>query len=110
MGTLIGDALGAGCHWYYDYNDLWEKYGTWVNDYVDPCYIKDGKGMDEISSYRYQVSVRAGMNSQTGQLIQVLLETIAKNTRENFDYWYNGGKICTINAIINGVPLSDLNE
>jgi ADP-ribosyl-[dinitrogen reductase] hydrolase len=84
MGALIGDALGVGCHWYYEYNDLWEKYGTWVSDYVDPNFVEGANSMtDEISSYRYQVGVRAGMNSQTGQLIQVHLETIAKNARKN---------------------------
>jgi len=28
MGCFVGDALGLGCHWYYDFNDLWKDYGT----------------------------------------------------------------------------------
>ncbi|MEG1500603.1 MAG: ADP-ribosylglycohydrolase family protein [Clostridiales bacterium] len=76
MGTLIGDALGQGCLWYYDYNDLWKQYGTWVDNYVDPQ--KDGAEtqMAKIAEYKYAAGVRAGFSSQTGQLIQVLLETI----------------------------------
>jgi ADP-ribosylglycohydrolase len=34
MGTFIGDALGLGCHWYYDLRALKADYGTWITDYV----------------------------------------------------------------------------
>ena len=34
MGALIGDALGLGCHWYYDLSQLRADYGNWVSDYT----------------------------------------------------------------------------
>jgi ADP-ribosyl-[dinitrogen reductase] hydrolase len=83
MGALIGDALAHGYLWNYDYKVLWERNGTWVTDYSDPFTIEGGQGMDEISNYRHKVGIRAGMSSQTGQLIQVLLETLATNARKN---------------------------
>ena len=83
IGALIGDALALGYQWNYDYKTMWERYGTWVTEYVDPLAVKDGKGMDEISNFRHEAGVRAGMSSQTGQLIQVLLETVAANAKKN---------------------------
>ena len=35
MGTLIGDALGMGCHWYYDIEAQVRDYGDWISDYHD---------------------------------------------------------------------------
>ena len=35
MGTLIGDALGLGCHWYYDLEAMRADYGDWISDYTD---------------------------------------------------------------------------
>lgn len=83
MGALIGDALAQGYLWNYDFKVLWERNGTWVSDYSDPYVIEGGRGMDEISNYRYSVGIRAGMSSQTGQLIQILLETVATNAEKN---------------------------
>jgi hypothetical protein len=83
IGAMIGDALALGYQWNYDYKTMWERYGTWVTEYVDPLAVKDGKGMDEISKFRHEAGVRAGMSSQTGQLIQVLLETVAANAKKN---------------------------
>ena len=34
MGALVGDALGLGCHWYYDLGLLKADYGEWVSDYT----------------------------------------------------------------------------
>ena len=34
MGALIGDALGLGCHWYYDLVQLHADYGNWVSEYT----------------------------------------------------------------------------
>ena len=36
MGVLIGDALGVGCHWYYDLENLKKDCGAWISDYSDP--------------------------------------------------------------------------
>ena len=47
MGTLIGDALGMGCHWYYDIEAQVRDYGDWISDYHDskperdPLYAED---------------------------------------------------------------------
>ena len=35
MGALIGDALGLGCHWYYDVAAMREDCGDWIADYRD---------------------------------------------------------------------------
>jgi ADP-ribosyl-[dinitrogen reductase] hydrolase len=77
MGALIGDALGVGCHWYDfvdDFEALWTDYGTWIDDYVDP------QEDNRYGKLRYDAGVRGGWNSQSGQLIQVLLEVIAEST------------------------------
>jgi ADP-ribosylglycohydrolase len=65
MGTLIGDALGVGPHWYYDLDQLKKDYGEWIDDYTTP---KAG---------RYHAGLSAGENSQTGQVVGLLLESIA---------------------------------
>jgi ADP-ribosyl-[dinitrogen reductase] hydrolase len=77
MGAFVGDALGLGCHWIYDYEELWQDYGGWVDNYVDPKEKNEGGAFEMISKYRYDVGVRAGMNSQSGQLLQILLESVA---------------------------------
>ena len=59
IGSLVGDALGLGCHWYYDLDELRRDYGT-VTGYTTPK--KD----------RYHAGMQAGQLSQAG-LIQVML-------------------------------------
>ena len=86
MGFFVGDALGLGCHWYYDFNDLWKDYGTWVDDYMDPK-PNSSTNMSYIHKHRYDMGVRAGYNSQTGQLMQILLESVAgKGEFDEEDY------------------------
>jgi ADP-ribosylglycohydrolase len=65
MGTLIGDALGVGPHWYYDLDQLKKDYGEWIDGYTSP---KVG---------RYHAGLKAGENSQTGQVVGFLLESLA---------------------------------
>jgi ADP-ribosylglycohydrolase len=65
MGTLVGDALGVGPHWYYDLEQLKKDYGQWIDNYTSP---KAG---------RYHAGLAAGENSQTGQVVGFLLESIA---------------------------------
>lgn len=65
MGTFIGDALGVGPHWYYDLDKLRKDYGEWIDDYTSP---KAG---------RYHAGLKAGENSQTGQVTGFLLESLA---------------------------------
>ena len=65
MGTFIGDALGVGPHWYYDLDQLKKDYGEWIDNYSRP---KAG---------RYHAGLKAGENSQTGQVAGFLLESVA---------------------------------
>ena len=83
LGAFIGDALGLGCHWIYNYSEFWRDYGPWVDGYTDPKSIDEGGQFEMISAYRYRAGVRAGMSSQSGQLYQVLLETVASNCKRH---------------------------
>lgn len=65
FGTLIGDALGMGCHWYYDLAALRRDHG-WVRDYVAP---KPGT---------WHAGLGAGQSSQTGQVARLLLRSLAE--------------------------------
>ena len=64
MGALIGDALGVGPHWYYDLDQLKQEYGEWINDYTAP------------KPDRFHAGLKAGENSQTGQVVDLLLESL----------------------------------
>jgi len=64
MGALIGDALGVGPHWYYDLDQMKEEYGEWIDDYTAP------------KPDRYHAGLKAGENSQTGQVVLLLLESV----------------------------------
>ena len=66
MGALIGDALGLGCHWYYDLNAMRQDYGPWVNDYTTP------------KPDRYHGGMKAGQASQTGYILTLLLRSVAE--------------------------------
>jgi ADP-ribosylglycohydrolase len=65
MGALIGDALGVGPHWYYDLDQLRADYGEWIDDYTSP------------KPDRFHAGLKAGENSQTGQVVGLLLESVA---------------------------------
>lgn len=77
MGAMIGDALGLGCHWYYDLNQLKREFGEWISDYTTP---KPG---------RYHYGCKAGDVSQSGQLLQFLLETLKEKGE------YDEGDFCS---------------
>lgn len=66
IGTLVGDALGVGPHWFYDLEELHREYGERVTDYMPP---KPG---------RYHSGLHAGESSQTGQVVTLLLESVAE--------------------------------
>ena len=36
IGTLVGDALGVGPHWYYNLEELRAEYGDWIDTYMPP--------------------------------------------------------------------------
>ncbi len=90
MGTLIGDALGVGPHWYYDLAQLKNDYGEWIDDYTSP---KAG---------RYHAGLTAGENSQTGQVAGFLLESLAALRN------YNESDFClrldALLAVLDGTP------
>ncbi len=67
MGALVGDALGVGPHWYYDLGQLRKDYGKWIDQYTKP---KPG---------RFHAGLEAGENSQTGQVVILLLDSVAEN-------------------------------
>ncbi|QGY41384.1 ADP-ribosylglycohydrolase family protein [Pseudodesulfovibrio cashew] len=65
VGLYVGDALGLGPHWYYDLVQLRADFGEWISDYAPP---KPG---------RYHDGCQAGDVSQTGQVSQLLLASLA---------------------------------
>jgi ADP-ribosyl-[dinitrogen reductase] hydrolase len=67
MGALVGDALGVGPHWYYDLVQLKKDYGEWIDNYTKP------------KPDRFHAGLKAGENSQTGQVVTLLLESVAEH-------------------------------
>ncbi|ARU30697.1 ADP-ribosylglycohydrolase [Sulfuriferula sp. AH1] len=67
MGALIGDALGLGCHWYYDLAELRRDYGDWITGYTTP------------KPERYHGGMRAGELSQSGLIMVMLLESVVEH-------------------------------
>ncbi len=67
IGALIGDALGLGCHWYYDLDELHRDYGKWITDYTTPK-------LD-----RYHGGMEAGQLSQTGLIFVMLLRSVVEH-------------------------------
>jgi ADP-ribosylglycohydrolase len=67
MGALIGDALGLGCHWYYDLDELRRDYGAWVTGYTTP------------RPERYHGGMKAGQLSQTGLIFVMLLRSVVEH-------------------------------
>jgi ADP-ribosylglycohydrolase len=73
MGSIIGDALGVGPHWYYDLEELKAEFG-WVDNYIKY------RGRQ-----KYHDGMEAGLSSQTGQFIIMLLESVAESGEYNED-------------------------
>lgn len=67
MGALIGDALGLGCHWYYDLEEMRRDCGPWVAGYTTP------------RPDRYHGGMKAGQLSQTGLIFVMLLRSVAEH-------------------------------
>ncbi len=76
MGTLVGDALGHGCHWYYDYEAMRADYGDWISDYTDQKPDRTDR-FGFIAKHRHEYGLRAGDVSQTGELIVMLMDSVA---------------------------------
>ncbi|MEO6908147.1 MAG: ADP-ribosylglycohydrolase family protein [Abditibacteriaceae bacterium] len=71
MGALVGEALGVGPHWYYDLDELQDKYGDWISYYTDP---KAG---------HYHDGLKAGQISQSGIITEILLRSVVENDGYN---------------------------
>jgi ADP-ribosylglycohydrolase len=67
IGGLIGDALGLGCHWYYDLDELRRHYGDWISDYTTP------------RPKWYHAGLKAGQLSQTGLITVMLLRSVLEH-------------------------------
>jgi ADP-ribosylglycohydrolase len=67
MGSLIGDALGLGPHWYYDLDALRADFGPWISDYTEP---KPG---------HYHAGMKAGQLSQAGIILEMLLRSVVEH-------------------------------
>lgn len=66
VGAFVGDALGTGCHWYYDLNEMRRHYGPWVDNYVKP---RPG---------HYHDMLDAGQYSQTGEVMMLMLQSLSE--------------------------------
>jgi len=67
MGAFIGDAIALGPHWYYDLEEQYRDYGTWITDYTNP---KKG---------RYHENEKAGDLSQSGFILKLMINSILEN-------------------------------
>ncbi|MDF1689551.1 MAG: ADP-ribosylglycohydrolase family protein [Cycloclasticus sp.] len=67
MGAYIGDALGLGPHWYYNLDEQRQQYGEWVDDYTAP------------QPDRYHGGMKAGQQSQSGLILNMLIDSILAN-------------------------------
>ena len=103
MGTIIGDALGLGCHWYYDLNALKEDYGEWVSDYMASKTDRRDR-FAKIAKFRYEAGLRAGDVSQTGQVTILLLESVAQ--RGTYDETDFTAKLDALLKTLDGTPFS----
>jgi ADP-ribosylglycohydrolase len=74
IGTLIGDALGVGPHWYYDLDELKTEYGEWIDTYMSP---KQNPRFPDV--WKARKGLKPGDVSQTGQVFIFLLESVAEN-------------------------------
>jgi ADP-ribosylglycohydrolase len=67
VGSLIGDALGVGPHWYYDLSEMRRDYGDWIDGYTEP------------KPDRYHAGLKAGQASQAGVITTLLLRSVVEN-------------------------------
>ncbi len=103
MGALIGDALGLGCHWYYDLDLLRADYGDWISDYTTSKPDRSDR-FGTIARYRYEQGLRAGDVSQTGQVTILLLESVTETgTYDPEDFT---SRLDDLLGTLDGTPLS----
>jgi ADP-ribosyl-[dinitrogen reductase] hydrolase len=76
VGSLIGDALGLGCHWYYDVAAMRRDFGDCVDGYRDGLPGRSDR-YGYVAKWRHKFGLRAGDLSQTGEISALLLESCA---------------------------------
>ncbi|MGD8228695.1 MAG: ADP-ribosylglycohydrolase family protein [Desulfobacteraceae bacterium] len=103
MGTLIGDALGLGCHWYYDLSQFQADYGDWVSDYTSSKTDRKDK-FAKIAKLRHEAGLGPGDVSQTGQVTILLLESLAE--RGTYDEGDFTSKLDALLETMDGTPFS----
>lgn len=103
MGALIGDAMGLGCHWYYDLSQLQADYGNWVSEYTSSKTDRKDR-FANIARLRYEAGLRAGDVSQTGQVTILLLESLAE--RGTYDEGDFTSRLDAFLETIDGTPFS----
>lgn len=103
MGAMIGDALGLGCHWYYDLEELRADCGEWVAGYMDPDPNRKDR-FGSIARYRYEAGLRAGDVSQTGEVFILLLESLAGQGRYDEDHFTE--RLDGLLKTLDGTPFS----
>jgi ADP-ribosyl-[dinitrogen reductase] hydrolase len=99
LGALIGDALGVGCQWYYEPGALAKEFGPWIDNYVDPK-TDSISAWARVHAHRHAKGIRGGDESQTGQFIGMLLESVATN--RGYDRQDFSSRIDTFFASLDG--------
>lgn len=103
LGAIIGDSLGLGCHWYYDLEELQADCGEWISDYMDPSPDRKDR-FGPIARFRYEAGLRAGNASQTGQVVILLLESLAG--QGDYDAEDFTGRLDDLLRTLDGTPFS----
>lgn len=67
LGAIIGEALGVGPHWFYDLEEQYKHYGTWIDDYTNPM------------PGRYHDNLKKGDISQQGWLMVKMAEYLVNH-------------------------------
>ncbi len=80
IGSLIGDSIGMGCHWYYNIEEQERDCGAWISDFQDPSPSRQDT-WGKVSKLRHDLGLRSGDLSQTGEFSVMLLESLYENGR-----------------------------
>ena len=98
VGCFIGDALGVGPHWYYNLKKMRQDYGDWISNYSAP------------KEKRWHAGLKAGDNSQTGQVALMLLESLAcTETYNQHDFTSRMNDLLeTLDGTLHGGRMTDI--
>ena len=67
-----------GCHWYYDTEQQERDCGTLISDYQDPSPSRQDS-WGKVSKLRYDLGLKSGDVSQTGEFSVMLIESLYEN-------------------------------